>query len=133
MAIKLKSRPDVMDSSTAILYLVLFELDGKKLVKIGITTRTIEDRVSEILVGIFKKYREFPYCRPKKFTSVKDARGKEQLLHKYFKEFKYYPQHSFSGCTEFFEVDLDIAVEAYKKAIVDELVVPSVCDEDIDY
>ena len=53
-----------LEEDVGILYLVYFELDGKQLVKIGVTARTIEERVSEILISIFKKYREFPYCKP---------------------------------------------------------------------
>ncbi len=42
-----KTKPD--KSAPGILYVVLFELDGKSLVKIGVTHRSIEERITEIL------------------------------------------------------------------------------------
>jgi len=101
-------------TNSGILYVVLFEMDGKSLVKIGVTNRRIEDRVSEILVDIFKKYREFPYCRPKRFRTTDNIYKKEKLLHKYFKEYEYRPKKKFSGSTEFFDVPLDDVVRVYE-------------------
>ena len=100
-----------------ILYIVHFNLDGKDLVKIGVTSRNIEDRVSEILVSIFKKYREFPYCRPKRFQKTEAVYEKEALLHKHFKEYSYTPKKKFSGSTEFFDIPLDTVVTAYENLL----------------
>lgn len=103
-----------------ILYVVQFNLEDKELVKIGVTSRTIEDRVSEILVSIFGKYREFPYCRPKRFRKTEDMYGKESILHEYFKDRRYTPSKKFSGSTEFFDVPLDEVVEVYEKLLAGE-------------
>jgi len=111
-----KSNPEIEEDS-GILYLVCFELDGKSLVKIGVTSRNIEDRVSEILVSIFKKYREFPYCRPKRFRKTGNVYEKEALLHKYFEECSYTPEHKFSGSTEFFDLPLEDVVETYEQLL----------------
>lgn len=100
-----------------ILYLVLFELEGRTLVKIGVTSRSIEERVSEILVSIFKKYREFPWARPKRFRKTDKAYEKEAVLHEKFKEFSYVTDKSFSGSTEFFDVPIDIVVQAYEELL----------------
>jgi DUF4097 and DUF4098 domain-containing protein YvlB len=100
-----------------ILYVILIELDGKSLVKIGVTHRRIEDRVSEILVGIFKKYREFPYCRPKRFKTTADTYKKEKSLHKHFSDYSYSPSKKFGGSTEFFDVPLEDVVKVYDKLI----------------
>jgi DUF4097 and DUF4098 domain-containing protein YvlB len=100
-------------SSPGILYVILVELDGKSLVKIGVTHRRIEDRVVEILVSIFKKYREFPYCRPKRFKTVPNTYQKERLLHKHFSKYQYTPNKKFSGSTEFFDIPLDDVVKVY--------------------
>lgn len=97
-----------------ILYLVHFKLDDKDLVKIGVTSRTIEERISEILVSIFKTYREFPYCRPKRFRKTGNVYEKEAILHKYFKEYSYTPDKKFSGSTEFFDIPLDDVVKVYE-------------------
>ena len=108
-----KNKPDEVN----ILYVVLFELEGKSLVKIGVTSRNIEDRVSKILTSIFKKYREFPYCRPKRFRRTGMAYEKEALLHKHFKEYSYKTQNKFSGSTEFFDVPLELVVTAYEELL----------------
>lgn len=103
-----------------ILYVVQFNLEDKELVKIGVTSRTIEDRVSEILVSIFGKYREFPYCRPKRFRKTEDMYGKESILHEYFKDRRYTTSKKFSGSTEFFDVPLEEVVEVYEKLLAGE-------------
>jgi len=106
-----------LEEDVGILYIVYFELEEKQLVKIGVTTRNIEDRVSEILVSIFKKYREFPYCRPKRFRKTGNVYEKEAQLHRYFKERNYEPKNKFSGSTEFFDVPLDEVVEVYEQLL----------------
>ena len=100
-----------------ILYILLVELEGKSLVKIGVTTRTIEDRVIEILLDIFKKYREFPYCRPKRFRNTSDIYKKEKTLHQLFNANRYITAKKFSGHTEFFDIPLEVAVAAYENLL----------------
>ncbi|AGM46844.1 hypothetical protein BZG00_15360 [Salinivibrio kushneri] len=98
-----------------ILYILFFRMEDKELVKIGVTSRDdIEIRVSEILVSIFKKYREFPYCRPKRFRKTEKVFEKERFLHKYFEKRRYTTAKKFSGSTEFFEVPLDEVVQVYE-------------------
>lgn len=106
-----------VEEDLGILYLVHFELEDKALVKIGVTSRTIEERVSEILVSIFKKYREFPYCRPKRFRKTGNVYEKEAQLHEYFREYSYTPSKKFSGSTEFFDVPLEHVVEVYESLL----------------
>ena len=106
-----------MQEDHGILYVVLFLLEGKELIKIGVTKRNIEDRVSEILTSIFKSYREFPYCRPKRFRKTDNIYEKEAQLHKLFESRKYEPKNKFSGSTEFFDVPLDEVVEEYEKLL----------------
>lgn len=104
-------------SKAGILYILLVELEGKPLVKIGVTHRCIEERVAEILISIFKKYREFPYCRPKRFRTTCSVYSKEKYLHKLFESYRYKTSKKFSGYTEFFDVPLDDVVVAYEKLL----------------
>ena len=106
-------KPEPMDMS-GILYLVHFKIEDLDLVKIGVTTRTIEERVAEILVSIFKRYREFPYCRPKRFRTTENVYEKEATLHQYFEPHKHTFTKKFSGSTEFFNIPLDNAVVVYE-------------------
>jgi len=119
MKFVVNSKSEKLDEDWGILYLVLFELDGKQLIKIGITTRTIEDRIAEILVSIFKVYREFPYCRPKRFRKTPNVFEKEALLHSYFEEYNYKPEKIFSGSSEFFDIPLEDAVSAYEQLLAE--------------
>ena len=107
-----------LNTKEGILYILLIKLEDKDLVKIGITTRPkIEDRVVEILTSIFQKYRRFPYCYPKRFKKTSDPLDKETRLHKYFEDYKYTTEYPFSGHTEFFDIELDIVVDAYDKLL----------------
>lgn len=109
---KVKDKP-----KSGILYVLLFELEGKQLVKIGITSRKMEDRVLEIIEAIFQKYRVFPMCNPRRFTRTEDYAAKERQLHKMFKEYSFKPSKKFGGYTEFFDVPVDKVVEAYDELV----------------
>ena len=107
-----------IEKDKGILYILLVHLEDKDLVKIGITTRSkIEDRVVEILTSIFQQYRRFPYCYPKRFKKTDKILDKEARLHKYFEDYRYTTEHPFSGHTEFFDIDLDIVVDAYERLL----------------
>jgi len=111
------SKKTISDTK-GILYVLVIHLEDKELIKVGITQRPkIEDRVSEILVGIFKKYRIFPYCKPKKFTTVDDVFKKEAEMHKYLDKYRYKTEHMFGGHSEFFHVELDVVLDAYERLL----------------
>lgn len=114
---KISKVTSAKSETSGILYVIYFELEGKPLVKIGVTTRKIEERTSEILVDIFKKYREFPYCKPKRFKTTDNVYDKEGLLHKYFDEYRYCTLHKFGGSTEFFDVPLEDVVKVYEELL----------------
>lgn len=107
-----------LGKTDGIVYLLELHLEDKVLVKIGITSRSrIEDRVAEILVSIFKSYRFFPYCRPKRFKKTTDIAAKESMLHEYFKDRQYITEHQWGGSTEVFDIPLDEAVEMYERVL----------------
>jgi hypothetical protein len=57
--------------TSGILYVLIIRLEDKELIKIGVTQRDkVEDRVAEILISIWKRYRIFPECYPKRFRKV---------------------------------------------------------------
>lgn len=104
--------------SSGILYLLEIEIEDKKLVKVGVTCRSkVEDRVTEILVSIWKRYRIFPRTYIKRYRTVEDVYGKEATLHKELAEYSYETEHKFSGCSEMFDVELDTVVEMYEKLL----------------
>ena len=101
--------------SLKIIYLLIIKLEGKKLVKIGITSRRLEDRVCEILKSIYKRYRIFPYCKPKRFTKLANAYKKEQKLLEVFKNKAKRTDLIFNGSTECFEISEELALREYDK------------------
>lgn len=107
---------------SGIVYILQIRLEDRDLVKIGLTTRLkIEDRVGEILVGIFHQYRHFPYCYPKRFQRTTDIYEKEAALHYHFSECRYKPFSFFGGCTEFFEIaDEEYLLEMYARCLAGE-------------
>lgn len=104
--------PDV-----GIVYVLLIYLEGKELVKIGITSGKVEDRVASILKAIWARYREFPRCIVKRYRTTDGIRAKEKELHTLFADYKYNTEFSFGGSTEFFEVPLADVVTAYDDRI----------------
>ena len=104
-----------IDSIRNILYVLEIDLDDKKVIKIGVTSRKIEDRVCEIVTSIFKTYRYFPKVYPKRFRKVEDNLDKEQFLLKYLEEYKYASDNSFGGHTELVMMDLDLVADLYDR------------------
>jgi hypothetical protein len=104
---------------SGIVYVLEISLEDKVLIKVGVTSRKIEDRVSEILVAIWKKYRVFPQCYVKKYSTVVDPYGMETTLHQMLDQYRYTPEHSFGGSTEMFLVDTSTVVEYYEKVLED--------------
>ena len=103
--------------NTGIVYVLLIYLEDKELVKIGITTGKVEDRVVSILKSIWARYREFPKCIVKRYRTTEDIRAKEKELHALFNEKRYKTQFTFDGSTEFFDITVDEVVEAYDNRI----------------
>ena len=105
-------------NSSGILYMLLIDLEDKRLVKFGFTCREhVEDRICEILTSCWKTYRVFPRCETKRFRTVDNVEAKEALLLEFFKEFRYETKNKFSGSTELFDLDVGIAVEAYRRVL----------------
>jgi len=115
---KLKVNTDL--EYEGIVYVLDIEVDGKRVVKVGLTTKKIEERVVQILTSHFKAYRHFPYCRPKRFKRTDDIYDKEQKILKYFAEARYESELKFDGCTELLDVPLDKVVGVYEKVLKDE-------------
>ena len=119
MAFYKRNEKKVSKEGDGIVYLLYMKVDGKDVVKIGVTSRLkIEERVVEILTSHFKKYRNFPYCRPKRFGRTSSIYDKEAQLHYHFKSCKYSPETKFDGSTEFFIVeDEKYLLDVYKRCL----------------
>lgn len=101
-----------------ILYVLIVELEDKELIKVGVTCRDkLDDRLAEIVLSIWKKYRWIPRTYAKRFRKTDDVYGKEAELHRLLDEYRYETQYKFSGSTEMFDVCVDKVVELYEKVI----------------
>ena len=104
-----------LDYKAGIVYILQIDIEDKQLIKIGVTLDDkVENRITNILVSIWKRYRIFPKTYVKRYKKFDKPYEIEAILHKYFKNYKYETIHKFSGSTEIFEVGLDIVVEAYE-------------------
>lgn len=114
-ATRKRRKKEVDPDDKGILYVLVFDIEGEQVIKIGLTRRNhIEDRVLEILEGFFKQYRYFPKCTPKRFSKVKNVLVSEQEMHEAFKDNAHTFSKKFGGSTEFFSgVDLDDVLEKY--------------------
>lgn len=106
-----------ISKSEGIVYVLLIYLEDKELIKIGVTSGKVEDRVVSILKSIWARYRVFPKCVVKRYRTTDSIFTKEKELHNLFDEFRYKTEHCFSGCTEMFDTDLDTILEAYDNRI----------------
>lgn len=102
-----------------IVYVLRFVLDCDTVVyKIGITTRTINERLLEIVGDFFNKYRYIPNVKARKFTSTVNYAEMEKRLHKEYADCSHYFDKKFNGSTEFFKIaDEDILLHSYSSMI----------------
>ena len=104
--IKLKvGRELVSEKGDGIVYLLYMWVDDLMVVKIGVTTRKVEERVVEILTSYWQQYRVFPKLYPKRFKKTSEILSKEQMLHEYFRDKQYEFEKKFDGSTEYFVID----------------------------
>ena len=106
---------DTGKKDKGILYLLELELEDKKLVKIGVTSRPMRDRLAELCIAMWNVYRYVPRIYVKKYTLVEGYISKEKELHKYFKNRKYKCEHNFCGSCEVFDAPMEEVVEIYNK------------------
>lgn len=112
--------PDFNDGKDVFGIVYLLELqnrEGRKFVKIGVTERSIKERMSEILMSFFNQYRYSPQCYPKRFTRTERPYQIEKFLKDHFADRQVKVEKKFSGSTEIFDVPLDEVVELYDKLI----------------
>ena len=131
---KQKKRTKSDKSKDGIVYVLDIEVDNKRVVKIGLTSRSkIQDRVCEILTSHFTVYRFFCHCKPAKFTKTTDILVKEQMLLNYFSNYKFKPKKKFGGSTELVDVDLEVVIEHYNRVLLGEELIGKYVKESSSY
>jgi len=76
-----------------------------------------KDRMLQIIGSYYDLYRCTPKVKIVRDRAVDDVFAKETSLHQLFKDNQIVPDHKFSGCTECFHLDKDVAVEAYERVL----------------
>jgi len=102
-----------------IVYLLEMTIEGDKYVKVGVTTRAIEDRVAELGLSCFKHYRYFPHIYPKRFSRTRGIYQKEADILMMLKEYRAAPSKLVQGYTEMHRIELECAVQVYESVLKD--------------
>ena len=102
VTIKLKASRSIEAQDDGVLYILYMWHEDSLVVKVGVTKRDVTDRVVEILLSYFHKYRVFPKLYPKRFRQTDRVYKKEAMMHKYFEDKAYKFDKPFSGSTEYF-------------------------------
>lgn len=105
------------EDARSTLYLLDMEVEGKRVCKIGITSKDIKDRLVGIATSIFSCYRYMPYIYPKRFRKVDNALVKEQKILEYMKEYKWESEKKWGGYSETLDAELDVLVSVYEKVV----------------
>lgn len=118
------------EDARSTLYLLEIGIDDKVILKIGITSKNVKERMIGIASSAFSKYRYMPYIKPKRYRKVDNTRVKEQKILNYCKEYAYTAEHLFGGCTELLDMDLDLLVKVYEDVVAGKELVEdgSVCE-----
>lgn len=107
---------------SGLLYILEMQIEGEKVFKVGVTKRKVYDRVAEIVLSYYHKYRYFPYVRPRRFRKTDDVYAKEAKMHRALKEFRFTSDKQFSGNTELFSgIDEQLLLDIYDRALEDRL------------
>ena len=118
MAFYKKTTKKILSEHDGIVYILILEIGGETVYKIGVTQRNIEERVVEILTSFWRKYRYFPRCETKRFKSTTDIFSKEAALHYHFDKVRYTPEHKTDGSNEFFQIeDLEYLLDVYSRCL----------------
>ena len=89
--------------------------------KIGVTHRSINERLAEIVMAFFNVYRYIPETSLVRFTKSSNYLTMEKNLHRKYSKHKYSFDKSFVGYSEFFEFDdetCSLLVQKYTELLV---------------
>lgn len=98
-------------------YMLLIELDGKSIIKIGTTNRCALKRMLEIAEVIHAAYKFIPKMQILINERTHNNYAVEAALLDKLKEHKYTPDLEFEGCSELVKCDTAVAVGAYRDCI----------------
>ena len=98
-------------------YMMLIDIDGKTVIKIGTTNRCALKRALEIAEVIHGAYKFIPKIQILINERTHNNYAVEAALLAQLKQYKYMPDYEFDGCSELVECDIAVAVGAYRDCI----------------
>lgn len=113
----LKVDKKAVKEDEGIVYLLEITIEGEKYVKVGVTSRTMEERAAEIAISCFRSYRYFPHIYPKRYRKTTGIYQKEAEILQALKEYRAEPDKLVSGHTEMHKIELDHAVVVYERVL----------------
>ena len=103
-------------------YVMEFKFQAKSgvkvLYKVGVTKNKPIDRMLQIAREFFMQRRYVPECRLVRFREVPEYDRLEKELHSLYEEYSYdFGKLRFGGCTEFFDIDVDVLLDGYDRLV----------------
>lgn len=111
---KRKKKPRTVDGEV---YMLLIDIDGKTVIKIGTTNRCALKRALEIAEVIHGAYKFLPKIQILINERTHNNYAVEAALLAKLKEYKYTPDYEFDGCSELVMCDTAVAISAYRDCI----------------
>jgi len=90
---------------------------SRVLYKVGVTKNKPIDRMLDICRSFFQSRRYVPESRLVRFRKVASYYEMETKLHRLLDGYRFKVKDSFSGSTEFFDIDKDKLLEVYDSEI----------------
>ena len=111
---KHKKKPRQLDGEV---YMLLIDIDGKSVIKIGTTNRTALKRMLEIAEVIHAAYKFIPKMQILINERTHNNYAVEAALLAQLKQYKYTPDYEFEGYSELVYCDIAVAISAYRECI----------------
>lgn len=95
-------------------YILQLEIEGEQYLKIGVSSRPVQQRTCEILTSLWHRLRYFPKCYVKRYTSMVNPYDFEAEIHQSLNQYRVTLPFKFDGSTELFGgVDLEYVTDLY--------------------
>ena len=109
-----KREPKTVDGEV---YMLLIEIGGTSVIKIGTTNRSALKRMLEIAEVIHAVYKFVPKMQIVINERTRNNYAVEAALLKKLEQYRYRPTFEFDGCSELVKCDTAIAIAAYRECI----------------
>lgn len=100
------------------LYILEIDIEGTVVYKVGKASgHSSKQRMLQIIGSYFDVYRRTPVVKIIRDRECTDVFKKETECHVELKDYRYFPDKTFSGCTELFNTDKEKVIEVYERVL----------------